>query len=205
MRFGIVADIHEAIDPLRRALALFRDHGVDQVVNLGDACDIYGATSRAGEVADLLREAGAVGVWGNHDAGLCHEIPDRIATTANPALLEYMATMQPYLSMHDCRFSHVEPWIDATQTENLWCFEGPPDTPEKAVPSFAAVSEHRLFLGHYHRWLVMTPERRIDWVGEQKLSLDPGVRHLIVVGPVMSGDCGIYDTVESSLLPLRCD
>lgn len=69
MRIGILADIHEAIELLQRALAKFRHCGVDLVFSLGDACDTFSPVGRAGEVVALLREAGAVGVWSNHDVG----------------------------------------------------------------------------------------------------------------------------------------
>ena len=36
MKIGILADIHERVDPLRSALKTFRDNRVEQVVLLGD-------------------------------------------------------------------------------------------------------------------------------------------------------------------------
>ena len=205
MKIGIVADIHEAIEPLRRALELFREHGVDHVVNLGDACDIYSASGKAADVAELLRDAGAVGVWGNHDIGLCHEVSEKIAANVDAQTLAYMTKMRPFVSMHDCRFSHVEPWLDAMNYENLWYFEEMPNTPEMAARSFEAVPEHMLFVGHFHRWLIMTPSGNIDWSADAPLDLDPKTRHLILVAPVVSGWCVIYDQAESRLIPLRCD
>jgi predicted phosphodiesterase len=38
MRVGLLADIHEAVESLREALALFRQGGVERVVHLGDIC-----------------------------------------------------------------------------------------------------------------------------------------------------------------------
>ena len=78
MRIGIVSDIHEAFVPLEQALKLFRSEGVDAVVTLGDACDTW-RSKTAVDVAALLREAEAIGVWGNHDFGLCHEVSDQLA------------------------------------------------------------------------------------------------------------------------------
>jgi len=71
MRIGILADIHEAIESLERALAEFRRRQVDLVLSLGDACDLFSPVGRASEVVALLKGASAVGVWGNHDVGLC--------------------------------------------------------------------------------------------------------------------------------------
>src|SRR5215472_11659351 len=107
MQIGIVADIHEAIEPLRTALAEFHGRGVEVVVNLGDACDTFTPVGRSAEVVALLREAGAVGVWGNHDVGLCNQVSNKVRNDTDPAVLAYMATMRPHLMLEGCRFSHV--------------------------------------------------------------------------------------------------
>jgi hypothetical protein len=204
MRFGLVTDIHEAVEPLRQALKHFRRVGVDRVVSLGDACDTFGPGGGAGDVVALLHEAGAVGVWGNHDFGLCRDVSEKLRQGTEPAVLEYMAGMQPQLAMEGCRFSHVEPWLDAEQVENLWYFEGPPDTPAKAARSFAAVPERYLFMGHLHHWLIMTPAGRVDWDGETPVELNREPRYLVIVAPVVSGWCAIFDTADSRLTPVRC-
>ena len=204
MRIGIVADIHEEVEPLRQALAEFRRRNVDVVVSLGDACDTYGPGGRTAEVVALLRAANAVGVWGNHDVGLCFDVPERLNREAGSEVLNFMAGMQPQLVVAGCRFSHVEPWLDARRVEDLWYFNGPPDTLEKVARSFAAVPERHLFVGHFHRWLVMTPSGRIDWNGESSLAMEEETRYLVVVAPVLSGWCAIFDTSTSRLVPVRC-
>jgi hypothetical protein len=204
MRIGILADIHEAIEPLRLALAEFRARRVEGVVNLGDACDTFTPVGRSADVVALLRAAGAVGVWGNHDIGLCNQVSDKVRLDTDAEVLEYMATMRPQVVLEDCRFSHVEPWLDATRVENLWYFDGVPDTPEKVNRSFAAVPERFLFVGHFHRWLVMTPAGAVPWDGEGPLELREAARYLIGVAPVVSGWCAVFDTRSSMLTPIRC-
>jgi predicted phosphodiesterase len=204
MRLGIVADIHEDIEALQRALDEFRSRQVDLVVSLGDACDTFGRAGRAGEVVALLRGAGALGVWGNHDVGLCFDVPERLRREVGDEVLAYMAGMQPQLVVAGCRFSHVEPWLDARRVEDLWYFDGPPDTPEKAARSFAAVSERYLFVGHFHRWLVMTPGGQLAWNGEARLALGQETRYLVIVAPVISGWCAIFDTADTCLIPVKC-
>src|SRR5262249_19917316 len=203
-RIGIVADIHEAVEELRRALALFCSSGVDLVVSLGDACDTFSPVGRADEVVALLQGAGAVGVWGNHDVGLCLDVPEQVRREPPPQVLAYMAGLLAQLGVAGCRFSHVEPWLDARRVEDLWYFDGPPDTPEKAARSFAAVPERHLFVGHFHRWLVMTPAGRVEWNGEAPLALKEEARYLVVVAPVVSGWCAIFDTAHACLIPIRC-
>src|SRR5262245_50119932 len=71
MLLGLVTDIHDHVEPLARALELFRQRGVDLVVTLGDSCDAFTRHSRAAEVVELFRGAGAVGVWGHCGASGC--------------------------------------------------------------------------------------------------------------------------------------
>jgi hypothetical protein len=170
---------------------------------LGDACDLLGL-GRAAEVVGLLRECGAVGVWGNHDFGACYDVPAEVRRRSPADVLDYLATMQPQLVLDGCRFSHVEPWLNPHRIEDLWYYEGLPDTPEQAQRSFAAVAERVLFMGHLHRWLVMTPAERVSWSGERQLALDPQQRYLIGVAAVLDGWCAVYDTAESLLTPIRC-
>ncbi len=204
MQIGIVTDIHGAVESLECALAEFRRRQVDTVVSLGDACDTFSPAGRMDEVAALLHAAGAVGVWGNHDIGLCRDITERVRRETSPDVLAFMVGMQPHLTIADCRFSHVEPWLDAHKVEDLWYFDGPPDTPEKAARTFAAVPERRVFVGHFHGWLVMTPRGLVNWNGATPLVLNPQERSLIVIAPVVSGWCAIFDTDEQTLIPLRC-
>lgn len=63
MRAAVLSDIHANIDALDAVLAAARD--VDAVWHLGDVVG-YGPDPDA--VVDRLREAGATGVKGNHDA-----------------------------------------------------------------------------------------------------------------------------------------
>ena len=72
MKLGIITDIHEHVENLRTALARFEAERVDQVVVIGD---VFEMGERIRETCQLLKEANAIGVWGNHDYGLCVE-PD---------------------------------------------------------------------------------------------------------------------------------
>lgn len=203
MLLGIVTDVHEEVEILRWALDQFQQRQVDQVVTVGDTCDLFTANSRGDETAELLRAVNAIGVWGNHDIGLCYEVTDGVRQRARASSLAFMQTMQPFLVIDDCRFSHVEPWLDATRTEELWYVEGPPDTAAKAARSFSAVPESTLFIGHFHHWLIITPDGRLDWNGEQPIRLPTNTRHLIVVGPVINGWCATFNTTTRDLTPIR--
>jgi predicted phosphodiesterase len=68
MKLGILADVHEHVENLREALEVLRQQGADRFVVLGD---VFETGKRLEETIGLLREVNAVGVWGNHDVGLC--------------------------------------------------------------------------------------------------------------------------------------
>jgi predicted phosphodiesterase len=116
MRLGLLADIHEAVDLLREAIELFRRRGVDEIICLGDFCAMH---SHLEETVDLLRGAGVVGVWGNHDFGLCRPADDYARRRFSPELLAYTASLQPRLVRDDCLFTHVEPWLDPNDLMQL--------------------------------------------------------------------------------------
>lgn len=119
MRIGILADIHDAVGRLGAALTALPQRGVEQIVTLGDAFDSCQRGEPGVEVARLLHQAGAIGVWGNHDAGLSHDVSVQVRDLADRALLEFSARLQPQLTLEGCRFSHIEPnWrgtIDSTR------------------------------------------------------------------------------------------
>ena len=48
----------------------------------------------------VLRAAGAVGVWGNHDVGLCLQVPEKLRRQADPAVLDAMRKAGVKRAMH---------------------------------------------------------------------------------------------------------
>jgi hypothetical protein len=199
MRIGILADIHEYAGELRRALAVLKEHGADRFVVLGDVC---GMQTGLEETVAILDEAGAIGVWGNHDFGLC-------ANNARPEdrqrfgarVLAFMASLQPRLEIEGYLFTHVEPWLDPERIEDLWYFDGPPETPEQVARIFAATHNRVMFVGHYHCWLLVTPEGIRPWSADAPIVLETGNRHLVAINAVCQGKCALFDTETSLLTP----
>jgi predicted phosphodiesterase len=199
MRIGILTDIHEAVGELRRALAVLRRHGADRLVVVGDVCATH--TDLEATVA-LLDEAGVVGVWGNHDFGLCRGNPtDEDRTRYSGRVLEFMGRLRPRLEVEGCLFTHVEPWLDPEEIEDLWFFEGPPESPERLARIFSAAPNRVMFVGHYHRWLLVTPGGVQSWSGGGPIVLGAGVRHLVAVDAVCQGHCALFDTATGLLTP----
>ena len=86
MKLGLLADIHEHNNDLRMALDAFRRAQFDQVVVLGD---VFEMGDRIDESCRLLEEAGAIGVWGNHDFGLCHDPAEQIRQMYSESVLAF--------------------------------------------------------------------------------------------------------------------
>jgi predicted phosphodiesterase len=68
MKLGILADIHEHTRELQEAIGVLQQHGAKCFVVLGD---VFETGKRIEQTVRLLQEVQAVGVWGNHDVGLC--------------------------------------------------------------------------------------------------------------------------------------
>jgi hypothetical protein len=50
----------------------------------------------------------------------------------------------------------------------------------------------------------MTAAGQVEWNGEVPVALGEESRYLVVVAPVVSGWCAIFDTAEARLIPVRC-
>ena len=106
MKLGLLTDIHEHIEPLRTALERFKTERVDQVVVIGD---LFEQGRRIEETCQLLAAANAVGVWGNHDYGLCFDRRPDLHTKYSSPVLDFMGSLRPRLDVGSCHFTHIEP------------------------------------------------------------------------------------------------
>ena len=203
MRIGIVTDVHDQVDRLARALAALRAEGVDAIVTLGDNTDFFGKWNKAQEVAALLRDAGVVGVWGNHDYPLCRDVSEETRSRLLGPACDYFASLRPRLELGGCHFSHVEPFLDPGRAEDLWTFEGCPEDEDRATRSFAATPHRAAFLGHFHRWLAVSDAGRVAWDGTAPLRFEPDRRYLVVVAPLFRGEFAVVDTDRWVLEPRK--
>ena len=199
MKLGLITDIHENIGHLRTALDCFKKERVDQVVMIGDA---FALGERIEETCRLLTEAKAIGVWGNHDFGLCVNPDEHVRAKYPSAVWDYMGSLRPKLDVEGCYFGHVEPWLNPEEIADLWYFEGPPDEPGKLARIFDAVPHRLMFAGHYHKWLLSTPAQISEWKGERPVRLNDG-RYFVVIGALCEGRYAIFDTGTSDLVPFN--
>ncbi len=198
MRIGLLADIHEEVDQLEAAIARCRREGADCLVTLGD---IFATGERFAEAVDLLREADVSGVWGNHELALYAGRGDSVESQFDWRTLDYMRTLTARHEVEGVLFGHVLPCLDPTDVQQPWYVERAPTTAQAAARNFAAFSHRRMFVGHFHRWLAVTPEGPLDWPGDRPLQLDRAIRYLVVVAAVCDGWCAVYDTASDVLTP----
>lgn len=197
MKLGLLTDIHEHVANLRSALANFRIHHVDQVVVIGD---LFLEGRNIDETCRLLSEAQAIGVWGNHDYGLCVYPTMESRRRYSADVIRFMTSLQPRLIRWECHFSHVEPWLDPEKLDDLWFFEGPPDRADRLPRIFNAVPDRIMFCGHYHKWLLTRPDSVEAWRGDCTVRLTDG-RYFVVIGALCEGQYATFDTESFELAP----
>ena len=198
MRIGLISDIHEDTERLGRALVSLRRARADCIVSLGDVCENGEGIA---ETCRLLEEYGVVGVWGNHDHGLCASPIEYLARSFDQATIETMRRFTASLVIEDCRFAHIEPGLDPNDFGDLWSPLGPPIEPERLARIWAAVPQPRMFMGHLHRWFATTPGGATDWSGDRPMTLERGRQWLVVVGAVCHGQWAMLDTANGNLIP----
>ena len=199
MKIGLLADIHAHIGNLRKAIDELNRAAVDQFVVLGDV--IYDRTN-ATETVALLKACGAVGVWGNHELGLCVDPGDQIRGMYSESVLEFFGTLQSRLELGQLLFSHTLPSEDAN--DPVAYFLGQHLFDDRFLNKNFQEFPHRVMtIGHFHRWFAATPAGSIAWDGAQPLALDPESRYLIAIHAVMYGWTAMLDEGRNILVPIR--
>lgn len=200
MKLGLITDIHEHVVNLKAALDALQKQQVDQIVVIGDLLEMG---QRIEETCKLLADAKVIGVWGNHDFGLCgDDVHPDYRMRYSPAVFDYLNTLCARLVVKDCYFAHIEPWLNPEDIVDLWYFDGVPDSKEKLDRIFKNAPNRIMFAGHYHRWLAATPSELLDWNGERPLRLDQGP-HFVVINALCEGSFATFDTVTSELVPYQ--
>ena len=92
MKLGILADIHEDLGHLRAALNVLRESGADRYIILGD---VFEMGHRLDATVALLDGAAAVGVWGNHDIGLCRGPREDLRRRYDRRTMDFMGRLGP--------------------------------------------------------------------------------------------------------------
>lgn len=202
MRIGLLADIHEEIEPLDWAIETLRRAGIDRFLLMGD---YYEHGRRLDAMIDRLEPLGAEGVWGNHEYGLCPAVPvsEWARSRFSGRILGFFSRLKPSIRLGGCVFQHIEPHLDPSSFEEIWSYGGLGRLdPDRA---FGEASFDRAFLGHIHRWAAVTPQGPVDWSGDRPIVLDPDRRYLVAIHAVQQGHCALFDTDRQELTPFQKD
>ena len=200
MKIGILADIHGNVENLEVALARLLEENVDKVILLGD---IVESPRNAAKTVSLLNAHHAVGVWGNHELGLCIAPGPEILSSYTEPVAEFFSTLHSHFELDDLLFSHSFPSQDPTDPVAYYLGSRPGEG-GAADASFASFDHRIIFIGHFHRWFVSTPDSCLSWDGSDPIEFARDQRYLIVVHAVLYGWFAIYDDSTNVLTPLQC-
>lgn len=187
MRLAILSDVHGNLPACEAVLQDIERRDVDQILCLGD---MVGYGPRPAEVLQLLRQAGARMILGNHDAAVCgmldysdfRETAQRIVDWTREELdreaIEYLRSL-PYILEGD-------KWIcshcDLVQPDAFFYLEEETD----ARASWSVSDTPLLFVGHTHAPMIhlLDTEDGYHQLPAQGLEMDAQERHIINVGSV---------------------
>lgn len=199
MKFGILADIHGHVENLQKAISCLSREQVDQFIVLGDVIFDHRAAT---DTVALLQECDAVGVWGNHELGLCVEPDDEIRAMYTAPVLEYFSSLSAHLEFDDLLFSHTLPIEDAR--DPLAYYLGQDPRADGTLKSNFDEFPHRvMMIGHFHCWFAATPAGAIDWDGSKPVALKSQSRYLFIVNAVMYGWTAVFDDRTNVLTPIH--
>ena len=197
MRIGILADPHEDVGRLAAAATILQQEGIDELVLLGDLVD---TATQLDACVELLSAAGAVGMFGNHDLGLCWEPEPELLSHYSPAVVSFMAMLRPSLTTGGCWFGHVEPYLDPLDPMDYYAQDGGAYvSADRLRHAFDVRPERVLFVGHYHTWRATSRTTDDRWPEGASRRLDPAERWLIVVHALCDGHCARFDTDTGEL------
>ena len=199
MKIGILADIHGDTVNLKKAISHLYKEGVDVFVVLGDV--IY-ERENATETIALLRDCDAIGVWGNHELGLCVDPEADVCAGYDDSVLGFLGTLAPSLELEGCLFSHTFPSEDARDPLSYYADRQPGD--DGALDAcFADVPHRTMMIGHFHRWFAANSGGTMAWNGDGMIPLEANERYFFVIAALMHGYAAILDCDENILIPVR--
>jgi predicted phosphodiesterase len=214
MRFGLLSDVHANLAALQAVLISLKDHGAEKLLVAGD---LVGYGGQPNECVELLADAGAVCVAGNHDLFTL----DRLPPTRFPPLARRSADLTRSLISADVR-AFLESLPLVVQVEGILMTHGSLSSPEEYVVderraeellrrmSREAPESDTLVLGHTHRqWCVVQDRGVLRAQGRVVL---PGVPRLLNPGSVgqsrqrersPSARCALYDNTSGDVEFIR--
>ena len=198
MKIGILADIHGDVENLKLAIERLKRENVDVFVALGDI--IYDRRN-ASETVAALTDCGAIGVWGNHDLGLCVDPQEEVLRHFDDHVIDFFDKLTSHLEFDGVLFTHTLPIQDASDPMSFYLGKRP-DEGDALDDCFSQFFHRIMLVGHFHRWYAATPEGRISWDGKQPIKLESDKRYFFVINAVMNGNAALLDDEQNVLKPI---
>lgn len=187
MQYAIISDIHANLQAWNAVLLDIRSLKADRIICLGD---IVGYGPNPAEVLKSVHANVDHLALGNHDAVICGKID---ASLFNESAREIILWTRNQLNNHAIKFLQTLPLT--LDGGSFRCAHGEFSEPaafnyvidpEDAMPSWEAIDEQLLFIGHTHQSAIFLLGRsgtpRV--VDAQDFVLEPGKRFLVNVGSV---------------------
>lgn len=209
MRYAIVSDIHSNLQAWNAVLLDIRSSDIDAIISLGD---VIGYGPNPLEVLESIYSNIDHFVLGNHDAVVCGKMDGGLFNDRARELIEWTAAR---LGRNATRFLRKLPLsLDGGSFRGTHGDFSDPAAfnyvidPVDAVPSWEAVREPLLFVGHTHcpGIFLLGPSGRPHAVGPQDFVVEEEKRYLVNVGSVgqpRDGDARstycVFDTEEKSV------
>jgi diadenosine tetraphosphatase ApaH/serine/threonine PP2A family protein phosphatase len=189
MRYGVLGDIHGNLAALETVLAALAGQRIDHMISVGDVVG-YGAAPR--ECIELLREASATVVLGNHDAAAIQRLD---MVYFNAYAREAVLWTQRVLSKEDRAWlgalplaRHLEHCSVAHGTLHRPELFDYIQTPEDADPSLDVMPLPVCFVGHSHVPVTLLRLRddptRTAYTVDPEIDIEEAHRALVNVGSV---------------------
>jgi hypothetical protein len=187
MNYAILSDVHGRHRKLHAVLVDAHAHGVDQIISLGDV--------GGDDCLTLLREAGAVAVFGNYEVSGWRHLP--------PEHRAWVRTWPPLLVGDSFLAVHAAPWWPdglrtvrdfgawLKRTGRSWRMLFPYLTEDnddiwRALAELETHDKAVLFHGHTHRQAIWRwkPSGRRQRIRRRNVRIEPDHRYIVGVGSV---------------------
>ena len=152
MRLALLSDIHANKEAFEAVLTDLEQHGIDQVVFLGDVVGYGPDPEWCVDTLELLVKEGALALRGNHDRSTpapnslnpaARKIIDWTLNRLNARQRMFLADLPYQISLGDVLCVHAS--ADQPQQWQPVCDSA------RAAASFAATTARVIFCGHVHR------------------------------------------------------
>jgi predicted phosphodiesterase len=188
MRIGIFSDTHSNLEALTAVMEKFKEEKPDRLVCLGDTVG-YGASPN--ECCDIVREAAAFTIVGNHDAAVAGRMDysyyydaarnalDLHASLMTPTNMAWLKSLPYEVREGHMNFCHGSP-VNIEEFDYIFS----PEQAARCLPEYEKLADVT-FIGHSHLCKVFALTRNeVHEVVATEFEVRRGMRYIISVGSV---------------------